>query len=68
MPINSEAHYDLEISEWDYTQRYPNPNNDVQSGLTPTSEMTDDPGVTIEPNKKGFSADIGVKGDIKLTM
>lgn len=68
MPIHSEAHFDLEVSEWDYTQRYPNPDNDVLSGLTPTSKMSDAPAAEIEPNKKGFSADIGVKGDLTLTM
>ncbi|KAI2463541.1 family 18 glycosyl hydrolase [Annulohypoxylon bovei var. microspora] len=66
--VHTQAHYNLEVSEWDYTQRYPNPNNDVLSGLTPTSKMDDQPGAEIEDDKKGFSADIGVEGDLTLKI
>lgn len=61
----SQAHYDLEVTSWDYTQRYPNPDNDILSGLTDTSGLDEDPGAEQDPDMDSpFSADVTVNGDI----
>lgn len=66
---HSQAHYNLDVLAWDYTQRYPNPDNDVASGLTDTSAIKDNPGADNDPNKVGnFSADVTVRGDITLEV
>ncbi|KAI1211222.1 family 18 glycosyl hydrolase [Annulohypoxylon truncatum] len=48
--------------------RYPNPNNDVVSGLTSTSKLGDTQTAQVENGTKGFSADIGVEGDLTLRI
>lgn len=61
----SQAHYNLEVTSWDYAQRYPNPDNDVESGLIDGLGMDDTPGAEQDPDMDSpFSADITVKGDI----
>lgn len=65
----SQAHYNLDVLSWDYTQRYPNPDNDVVSGLTETSGIASTPGAAIDKDKIGnFSADVTVHGDITVAV
>jgi hypothetical protein len=63
--LYSQAHYNLEVTSWDYTQRYPNPDNDVLSGLGPDSKIDQPPGAEQDPDMDSpFSADVTVHGDI----
>lgn len=59
----------MDVLSWDYSQRYPNPDNDVLSGLTDNTENPKDPGIDDDPDKpSNFTADITVNGDITLQM
>lgn len=69
IPMDSEAHYEVEVLKWDYTQRYPNPNNDVLSGLTDNTDPPDNPGTQPAPDRDSpFRADIGVSGDLTVKV
>ncbi|KAH0491929.1 hypothetical protein TgHK011_003330 [Trichoderma gracile] len=66
---HTQAHYNLQVVEWDYTQRYPNPNNDVASGLTNSSGFQGTPAAGRDPDQGStFSADVSVNGDITLEV
>ncbi|KAI1397459.1 hypothetical protein F4819DRAFT_503329 [Hypoxylon fuscum] len=67
--VHAEAHYEVEVLKWDYTQRYPNPNNDVLSGLTDNTDPPDNPGTQPAPDRDSpFRADIGVSGDLTVKV
>ncbi|KAK7968736.1 glycoside hydrolase family 18 protein [Apiospora saccharicola] len=66
--VHADAHYDLEVSAWDYTQRYPNPDNDVKSGLTQESKMDKLPTSEPDADNKPFRADVGIDGDLTFKV
>ncbi|KAK8036498.1 hypothetical protein PG991_001635 [Apiospora marii] len=66
--VHADAHYDLEVSSWDYTQRYPNPDNDVLSGLTQESKMDKEPSSQPDSENKPFRADVGINGDLTFKV
>ncbi|KAK7923665.1 hypothetical protein PG985_007736 [Apiospora marii] len=66
--VDRDAHYDLEVSSWDYTQRYPNPDNDVLSGLTQESKMDKEPSSQPDSENKPFRADVGINGDLTFKV
>lgn len=66
---HTQAHYNMDVLSWDYSQRYPNPDNDVLSGLTDNTENPKDPGIDDDPDKpSNFTADVTVNGDITLQI
>ncbi len=66
---DSEAHVDLQIAEWDITQRYPNPNNDIESGKiddgSKDKHVGGAPSQNLQPQ---FYADVSAKGDLTASM
>ncbi|ETS76426.1 hypothetical protein PFICI_11813 [Pestalotiopsis fici W106-1] len=68
--VHTQAHYELQVSDWDFTQRYPNDGNDVESGLTGGSHIGDSPGPGAQPGKNdtSFRADVAASGDLTLKI
>lgn len=50
------------VASWDYTQRYPNTNNDIASGVPTAGEET--PKTTSGNSSTSFYADVSASGDI----
>ncbi|KAI0806563.1 carbohydrate-binding module family 18 [Xylaria sp. FL0064] len=62
---NRTAQATYNLAHWDYTQRYPNANNDRGGASTDTSATMQ---TSMSENKFEWHADVSVAGDVKATM
>lgn len=61
----SSASTTFNVAGWDYTQRYPNPNSDIESGMPSTDEPPSQQG-NVETQQ--FYADVEASGDLTITV
>ncbi|KAK8091452.1 hypothetical protein PG997_001813 [Apiospora hydei] len=69
LSIHTDAHYQLDVVNWDYAQRYPNDNNDVESGLSLNNMEKAVGGAGLDDNKRSaFTWDVAARGDLTVTI
>ncbi|KAI0876435.1 hypothetical protein GGS24DRAFT_498865 [Hypoxylon argillaceum] len=65
LTLHTTAQATYNLAHWDYTQRYPNANNDRGGASTDTSA---DMQTSMSENKFEWHADVSVAGDVKATI
>lgn len=61
LTLHSKATVNFNVASWDYTQRYPNTNNDIASGVPADGEV---PETSSGNSSTSFYADLSASGDI----
>lgn len=59
--IHTKATVNFNVASWDYTQRYPNPDDDIVSGVPAEGE---EPETSSGNSDTSFYADVSASGDI----
>ncbi|KAI1281725.1 carbohydrate-binding module family 18 [Xylaria sp. FL0933] len=65
LTLHTTAQATYNLAHWDYTQRYPNANNDRGGASTDTSATMQ---TSMSDNKFEWHADVSVAGDVKATI
>ncbi|KAI1119842.1 hypothetical protein F5Y10DRAFT_283740 [Nemania abortiva] len=65
LTLHTKAQATYNLAHWDYTQRYPNENNDRGGASTDTSSSMQ---TSSSENKFEWHADVSVAGDVKATI
>lgn len=66
MSVHRKAQASFDVANWDFTQRYPGPGNNIESGLAKDKDKSYEPraGANPDSGSTSFYADLQVSGDL----